>query len=271
MKRFAFRFGHFLLLIAVEVILFSLLVLTICLMTMALSACSSNQVAQSPTVPKYQLQLTGSIDGNPFAGIGIGPDGSSHQMVVTSPISVNYFTVQSCHRSTQFLDIITTGWFNNNTSFQWTYDEAPTIEDSGDCLLRMCAFSKVVGSPPVACAVVDFESQKYTLPGTNICNGVNGPTWGTAFCHTMVGLIERFEFSAPVVVAPQETNPNPPGGTYWIPGQCQGQFVDDAHTVFQYSVPQDECTIVFMEVAKPHRRAKLTVIPYNQTNYPGGS
>ena len=166
--------------------------------------------------------------------------------------------------------MIDPGWFNNNTSYAWNYSEAPTIEDTGDCLLRFCAFSKTVGSPPVACAIVDFMAPKYTLPGTNICNGVVGGTHGTALCHTQVGLLERFQFAGPVVVAPQVTNPNPPGGTYWIKDQCQGKFLDAAQTLWEYTVPENECLTIFMEKAAPHRRAKLTVIPYDIPQYPGG-
>jgi len=237
-------------------------------------SCATTPSTSTPApAPSYQLLLSGTIDGNSFQGIGVGSASPSHQMTITSQIAVNYFTVQSCHRSQQFNGVIEVPWYdwsNDNKSFSWTYTEAPTIEDNGDCILRFCAFSDTVGSAPVACAVTDFKSPKYTLPGTNICNGSAGATSGTAICHTQVGLIERFQFKGPVVVAPQVT---PPAGSntapYWIKGQCQGQFLDAAQTLWQYQMPEGECSVIFMEKSPPYRRAKLTVISYDLPKYGG--
>ena len=254
-----------------------LLALALAITGAFVSGCATTGTAATPAAPppKYQLLLTGTIDGVAFQGIGIGSTAATHQMVVQSAIAVDYFTVQSCHRSQQFNNIITEPWYTwltgtKSQGFSWTYTEAPTIEDTGDCPLRFCAFSSTVGSPPVACAVVDFKNMKYSLPGTNICNGASGATSGTAMCHTQTGLEERYQFAAPVVVAPEVSDPTGKTAPYWIPGQCVGSFVNNDNTLWQYTVPQDECTVIFLEVAKPHRRAKLTVIPYTQALY-GGS
>lgn len=244
-----------------------------------LGCATSGGSSQPATQPKYQLLLNGTIDGAGFQGVGVGSTAIHHDMEILSPIAVDYFTVQSCHRSVQFNGVIKVPWYDwsdDNKSFTWAYDESPTIEDTGDCILRFCAFSKVVGSPPVACAIVDFKSNRYTLPGQNICNGAmcNGTpcqTSGTAICHTQVGLLERFKFSGPVVVAPQRTDPTGKSDPYWIKGQCVGKFIDAAQTLFEYQVPEDECIVVFMEKQKPFRRAKLTVIPYDLPKYQGGN
>lgn len=242
-----------------------------------LSACASTGTSTTTAPPpKYELLLNGTIDGNTFQGTGLGSAAQNHAMTISSPIAVNYFTMQSCHRSIQFVDVITEPWYTwitgpKTSSFSWTYSEATTIEDTGDCILRFCAFSKTVGSPPVACAIVDFKSAKYTLPGVNICNGAVGGTTGTAMCHTQVGLIERFQFSGPVVVAPQVTDPTGKTAPYWIKDQCQGKFIDANQSLYEYSVPENECSVIFMEKVAPFRRAKLTVIPYDTAIYPGGS
>jgi hypothetical protein len=240
------------------------------------AACSTVPTASvSPAQPKYELMLSGTIDGAPFTGIGVGSSAPQHAMTIQSSIPVNYFTMDSCHRSIQFNGVIPgTPWFefwkNGKTqSFAFTYDEALTIEDSGDCLLRFCAFSSVVGAPAVACAVTDFKSPKYQLPGTNICNGANGNTTGTALCHSKVGLIERYQFAASVFVAPEVVDPTGNTAPYWITNQCVGKFLDDAQTLFEYQVPSSECYVVFMEKAKPHRRAKLSVIPFDTAQFPG--
>lgn len=224
---------------------------------------------------KYQLLLSGTIDGVPFQGIGIGSIAKHHDIMIQSTIAVDYFTVQTCHRAQQFNGVIPADpwwkWGTDNKSFTWSYDEADSIEDSGDCILRFCAFSKVVGSPPVSCAIVDFKSPRYLLPGKNICNGANGAATGTAMCHTQVGLLERFQFAGPVVVAPQVTDPTGKAAPYWIKGQCQGKFLDDNQTLFEYQMPENECSILFMEKVKPFRRGKLTAIPYDLPKYSGGN
>lgn len=245
------------------------------------TACASVAPSSSNAPPiKYQLLLSGTIDGSAFKGTGVGSTAKHHSITIQSAIAVDYFTVQTCHRANQFNGVIPPdpwwSWGTDNKSFTWNYDESISIEDSGDCILRFCAFSKVVGSPPVSCAIVDFKSPRYTLPGKNICNGAvcNGsscPTSGTAMCHTQVGLLERFQFDGPVVVAPQVKDPTGNSAPYWIKNQCQGKFLDENQTLFEYQMPENECTIVFMEKVAPFRRAKLTVIPYDLPKYSGGN
>lgn len=239
-----------------------------------IAGCTTVQPAQV-SQPTYQLLLTGAIDGIPFQGVGVGSASSHHDIMIQSSIAVDYFTVQTCHRSVQFNGVIKVPWYdwsNDNKSFTWSYDESPTIEDSGDCILRFCAFSNTVGQAPVACAIVDFKSSKYLLPGKNICNGAVGNASGTALCHTQVGLLERFQFSEGVGVAPQIVDPTAQAAPYWITNQCVGSFLDDAQTLFQYQMPQKECVIIFDTKKAPHRRAKLTVIPYDLPKYsPGGA
>jgi hypothetical protein len=238
--------------------------------------CTTAPTVTAPAQPKYELTLSGTVDGVSFQGVAVGSSSTSHRMVVQSAVAVDYFTVQSCHRSLQFNNVITEPWYTwitgtNTQGFSWNYVEAPTIEDTGDCILRFCAFSKTIGAPPSACAIVDFKSDRYQLPSENICNGADGVATGTSICHTQVGLLERVRFQGPVVIAPQVMDPSGKSAPYWISGQCVGKFIDAANTLFEYQMPSSECSIVFMEVAKPHRRAKLTAIPYTQSLYYGGS
>lgn len=239
-----------------------------------LAGCGTSPVSNAPTVqPKYELMLSGTIDGVKFQGVGVGNDAPRHSMVIKSNVAVNYFTMQSCHRSIQFDDVIVVPWYDwsqDSKSFSWEYNEASTIEDTGNCILRFCAFSKTVGSPPVACAIVDFKNKKYSLPSKNICNGQNGDATGTSICHTQVGLLERMRFPGPVVIAPQVVDPTSKTAPYWITTECVGKFLDDAQTLFEYQVPDHECAILFMEKSLPHRESKLTVIPYDTARYPGG-
>jgi hypothetical protein len=243
-------------------------------LSLMLAACSSMPLPTPSPPAKYELLLSGSIDNIPFQGIGMGSSSASHAVTVQSSIAVNYFTVESCHRAQQFNDVITEPWYTwftgtNVQGFNWTYTAMPGLEDTGDCPLRFCAFSNTVGSPPVACAVIDFHANKYALPSTNICNGEAAQNTGSSMCHTMMGLTERIQFPGPVVTAPPVIDPTGKNAPYWIPGQCVGEFVDQAQSLWQYQMPQTECTIIFMEKAPPYRRAKLLVIPYNQALYGG--
>lgn len=252
-----------------------LMMLLFLLMLGLMTGCSNMPTTSTVAPPiRYELMLSGTIDGTSFQGIGLGSSAPAHQMTIVSPIAVNYFTMESCHRSIQFNDVIEMPWYNfvwhsGSKSFDFTYTEAPTIEDNGECILRFCAFSKTVGSPPVSCAIVDFHSDKYQLPAKNICNGVSGDATGTAMCHTQTGLIERFQLPGPSVVAPQVITPSSNTAPYWITNQCVGSFIDANQSLFQYQMPSQECSIVFMEKSAPYRRAKLTVIPYDQSQYPG--
>ena len=232
----------------------------------------SSAVPAPAPAPKYELTLGGSIDDVPISGVGIGSSATSHSITIQSMVAVDYFTMSSCHRSVQFNNVITVPWYqwgSDNKSFTFQYDEAPTIEDTGDCLLRFCAFSKTVGSPPSSCAVVDFHNAKYSLPSNNICNGVNGQATGTMMCHTQQGLVERVQFPVPVQVAPPIVDPTGKTAPYAISDQCAGKFLNANQTLFEYVMPTQECYVIFDEIAKPHRRAKLTVIPYNQALYQG--
>lgn len=240
------------------------------LIALLLNGCTTGSGPVQPTKPpKYELTLSGTLDGSAFTGIAVGSAAKSHRITISSSVDVNLFTVKTCHRSIKFEDVIATNWITPNRSYSWTYNQAPTIEDTGECIARFCAFSKEVGSQPSSCAVIDFKSDRYQLPGENICNGDDGQTSGTALCHTQVGLVERFRFKVPVLVAPPKTDPTGQAPPSLLPGECQGKFIDEAQTIWEYQVPTDECVVVFMERGPPYRRAKLSVIPYNQTQYSG--
>ncbi len=211
--------------------------------------------------------LQGTIDGSSFTGTAVGSTSKSHTITISSDITVNYFTMDSCHRSIQFSDIIQEPWYTwvtgpKSVGFTFLYNEASTIEDNGNCILRFCSFSKTVGAAPSSCAVVDFKSDRFTLPSENICNGADygkDSSTGTSVCHVKVGLIERMQFDGPVVVAPQVIDPTGKIAPYWIKDQCVGSFIDSNQSLFQYIVPENECEIEFMEKISPYRKAKLTV------------
>jgi len=226
-----------------------------------------------PANPNYELTLSGTLDGAAFTGIAMGSKASQHTITIQSRNDVNYFIAQTCHRFDKREDVISQGWIRETQSWSYTFNQSPTLEDTGDCPMRICVYSKTVGAPPVQCAVIDFMNDKYQLQAQNICNGQAPINHGKSLCHTKSGLVERMIFKSPVVIPDPE--PMPQGGdpnkTYLIPNQCDGKFIDKNNTVWQYVMPENECYIIFADMKAPHPRAKLTVIPYDKPLYSGGN
>lgn len=247
-----------------------LLLVISCLLVTACASTGSVTSATPP--PTYELTLPGVIDGAPFTGVAMASESKNHSITIASKYDVNYFIAKSCHRSEKHEDVIDQGWISGTKSWTWIYSESPTIEDTGDCPMRVCVYSKTVGAPPVQCAVIDNRNSRYTLQIENICNGLDVPNQGKSICHTQVGLMERIRFTEPVFVAPPQL---PPAGAtdqtpYAILNQCQGKFIDTRQMLFQYIMPSTECYLIFDTVAAPHKRAKITVIPYDLPQYTGG-
>jgi hypothetical protein len=242
--------------------------IAIAVVIIMLTSCTSVPIA--PNTSKPQLTLKVSIDGAQFdLGISLGSASPTHTIAIQSNTPVNYFTMQSCHRSVQFNDVIEPKWYQwgqDSRSFAFTYTQAPGIEDK-DCPIRFNAFSNTVGKAPVASAVVDFKNARYLLMGENICNGADGVTTGTMLCHSQVGLRQRVHFQTPVQVGPQITDPAGKVPPYSIKDQCQGRFIDPL--TWEYDMPDSECYVVFDQIAPPHARAKLTAIPFTDATYGG--
>lgn len=259
------------LLVRAEPIFLTAFFILFCLVIAVILGGCSSQPTIEPTKVKYEMTLNGFIDGDDFQGVALGDSKKTHTILLNSVVDVNFFTLQSCHRFEKFEDIDKQNmfgrWLKINRQYQWQYNLAPGLEDTGDCPVRMCAYSKTVGAPPVACAAADFRSDKYTLPATNMCNGDFGPTSGSNLCQTQVGLKERLAFKEAVVMAPK-LPADQLGQMNWIKNQCQGSF-DSTGMTFTYTVPSTECYAVFMQKASPYKRAKLTVFPYDLPQYSG--
>jgi len=227
----------------------SLLIIGLALVAGLFGCQSLPQALTNATNPSavYELDLSGTLDGVPWEGVAVGSSASSHTIDITSKVDVNYFRIISCHRSKKFEDVIKTGWFAKN-SYEYIYSEAPGIEDTGFCVLRLQAFSKDVDSngKPVGSAfgLMLFHNDQFNAPAENICNGADGATNGTSVCQSMQGLIQRLRFKKPMIQA------NPPASDQ-IPAPCQGKFIDPL--TWEYTAPKGECVAVFGEAAPPHR------------------
>jgi len=241
----------------------------ICYFILGLVGCASTNSSQATTDTKvYELTLSGQLDGQPFVGHAIGSAAPSHQLVISSTDDIPYVINQTCHRFEKHEKVITQGWFPTEKQWKFNYIQASTIEDTGDCPLRTCAYSSTVGAPPVQCFVIDFKNPKYQHVAENICNGSDGgpgSAVGTLQCHTKTGLIERVRFDEPMRLAGPIQNPAASdGSTYQIPDQCSGKFIDNNNELFEYIMPAKECYAIFYAVKPPYARLKLHVIPYTE-------
>lgn len=236
--------------------------------------CSSTGIVTSPATPApiYQLTLKGMLDGVDFTGFITGSKAPTHTITIASSDTIPYVIEKTCTRSIMHEKVISQGWFSSSKQWSYTYTESPTLEDTGSCPLRLCAYSSTVGAPPVQCAFIDFKNDLFQMPARNLCNGGNFENLGKMICHTQVGLQERVQFTEPMQIAPPLPQPvSQPAGTYWIANQCQGSFIDSSNMLFQYFVPTKECYLVFDTLKAPHRLSKLTVIPYDTPLPTGGN
>lgn len=237
-----------------------------CAMAFILTSCSNSSLPNISQTPVQDLDLSGTLDGVPWDGIAVGADWQTHDIKIESKTDVNYFRIISCHRFEQYPDVIKTGWFRPNRGYEYTYTEAPGIEDNGLCILRLQAFTKQVDSngQPVSSAfgLMLFHNKEFTLPVENICNGSDGQASGTSICKSMAGLVQRLKFKAQVITAQLPTDPN-------SPKPCVGKFID-AQT-WEYSTPAGECMVVFASTDRPHKLAVHLSFGFTTSPYRGGN
>lgn len=237
----------------------------VALVLLFLFGCGSIPVDINANAPVYRLDLYGTLDDAEWEGIAVGSAAKNHTIEINSKTDVNLMRIISCHRFESFPDAIETGWFQKNRGFEYEYNQAPGIEDTGFCVLRLQAFTKEIKSDgsPVGSAygVMLFHNDKFTLPGENICNGADGGTAGTSICQSMNGLIQQLRFREMVI-----SSDKPPEGT-GVPQPCEGKFID-AYT-WQYKMPVGECVVIFASVSKPHKYYVHLSYGFNADQYRG--
>lgn len=239
--------------------------LVILVFVLQIVGCGSIPLPQTQTNIVYKLDLNGLIDGKRWDGTAIGSATQSHDITIESPTDVNWMRILSCHRFESYPDVIKTGWFRVNRGYRYHYQEAPGIEDTGLCVLRLQAFTKALksdGSPQgSAYALMLFHNSQFTLQAQNICNGEQGTGTGTTICQSMNGLRQRLKFTEQVI-----TTSNPSDGTN-APSPCQGHFID-AYT-WEYETSLGECMVVFGTTAKPHKFSVHMAYGFNTDQYRG--
>ncbi len=212
-------------------------------------------------VTKYDL--SGTVNGIPFDGIGVIPPAKSYKFRIESKQDVDLVTITSCHRDFSRESVIDVGWFKKNRGFEYVYTPAPGIEDTGQCLIRLGVYNKSVPNQN-AFAILDIRTPTETLPARNICDGANGEAGGVSMCQSKVGLIQRLVFPVLVTSLSPDTAPDSIADK---PKICVGTWLDAS--TWEYKLGTGECYMAFMESSKPHRFHRHTAIGYTKVEIRG--
>lgn len=224
----------------------------IVLMAFWMTSCASLSGVTSPTIPStdtvMKYDLHGTVNGQPFDGVGVIKQSDSYTMRIESTENVDMFTVTSCARDFSVESAIKQGWFKTNKGYEYTYTPANPVEHGGSCLVRLGAYNQ--GKNGVqAWGLIDFEGPDATMPATSFCNGGQQDTNGVTICQSRAGLIETIVFKSPMAIAAKDLN-----------AKCQMNSADGM--TWQYNLAKGECVIAFMETAVPHRVHRLSTVGY---------
>lgn len=195
----------------------------------------------------YKYDITGSVNGSAFDGVGVIPYSADYKMDIVSKVEVDLLTVTSCHRDFSVESAIKLGWFQSKKGYSYDYNPSIGIENSGSCLVRIGAYNRDKGQN--AWGIIDFETPEATLPATNYCNGASIKANGVSICQSKTGLIQRIVFDVPVTTAQVS-----------LDSKCHMTSKDQM--TWEYQLPAGECVIAFRELAAPNRIHRHTTVAY---------
>lgn len=221
--------------------------LILCSCASAISQPASDALTAVQKGAVYKYDLSGTVNGVAFDGVGVIPFAQSYSMSIVSKVNVDLLTVTSCGRDFSVESAVKLGWFQSQKGYTYNYIPDDTIENKGSCLVRMGTYNRDKGQN--SWGIIDFETPETILPAVNYCNGITSSTNGVSICQSKIGLIQRLVFTVPVQTAKNSINPN-----------CQMTSKDGLS--WEYVLPAGECVLEFQEVAAPHRRHRHTTIAY---------
>jgi len=223
---------------------------------LAMTACQTAQgivTAAAGNQTSYKYDMSGTINGTKFNGVGVIPASPKYEMSIESQVDVDLLTVTSCHREFSVESAISVGWFKQKRGYTYEYNPSQGLEDVGSCLVRIGSYNKADAQN--AWAIVDFETPDATLPAESLCNGSDDKTNGVSICQSREGLIQVIKFDTPVRVSDK------------IPDGCKPSS-DDLMT-WTYRAYAGECVVAFQEISGLHRVHRHTTIGYNQIQVRG--
>lgn len=195
----------------------------------------------------YKYDMTGTVNGTQFDGVGVIPYAEKYNMQFVSRVDVDLISISSCHRDWTAESVAKLGWFQSKKGYSYEYDPSLGIENQGSCLVRIGAYNRDKGQN--VWGIIDFENPSRTLPATSYCNGNVQQFSGVSICQSKVGLIQRLVFDSPVI---QDTKALDP--------KCQMNSKDQK--VWEYQLPVGECVIEFKETVPPYRLHRHSTVAY---------
>lgn len=208
----------------------------ILLAILCLQSCVTTQQKLDPLV-YYKRDMKIEVNGRKGYGTLVVPKSGKYEIKAWFPGKGDLLTIKTCHREHE--------WEKTGRREKFNFRPTEGLEDSGLCYLEVAAFEHKKGRH--AWAMVDFETERFTLPATIKCNGATYASNGVTICQAKEGSIQYVEFSERVTPARQ--------------GKC-GALNSNDDQIFQFKMPNRECTFLFK--GRSGKLHKLTTIGYEQ-------
>lgn len=165
-------------------------------------------------------------------GAGVMPEAPAYQITVLPPGKADMITVSSCHREEKNANPPKDSWYKEGYTFEVKLVQG--LESKKSCPIEIGVYEKVAGRHGWAMMAIATEREK--LPALTKCNGRVKQYNGVSVCQGKAGLIQKYEFKTPVVVAHtlECRIKEPADGMNW-----------------EFQMPRGPCTIYFIDKKKP--------------------
>ena len=229
------------------------------ILALSMAGCSSlgalSEVTQKLDLEKfYQRDMVITVNGVTEEGTMVVPMSEKYDFMVEARGDLDMFIMNTCHKEekkekawnvTKTVKSGLFGWgkksidVKNQASF--VYYPNKLLESDGLCAMELRGLEKNPGRH--SWAFIDFESPKYTMKATVLCNGREFSANGVSVCQSRVGLKQ-------MVVFTEEVHP--------ATNTCG--FVGDA-TQYEIGLVKGPCLALFIGKTSK-KRFKITTIGY---------
>lgn len=184
---------------------------------------------------KRDLEIT--IGDFKATGTLVVPKKESYRVKVNPPGDKDLVVMKTCHREVEAESV---GYWD-----KLYFNPVQGLEDTGMCYLELAVFDQ---KGKHAWAMVDIESNTFTLPHRVKCNGQDYNSNGTTICQSKEGLIQEITFPEPVSFSDK--------------AKCE-RLAQDGQEVIRFEMPNRECTYV-VKGMRSGRLAKVSLIGYER-------
>lgn len=218
-----------------------------------LCGCSINLPIPMSSNVAYKFDMRGTANGVPFNGVAVIANAPSYDIKLESPVDISLLTITSCHRDF-YADDTDKHWSKKKRGYDYVYNPAPSIEDTGSCLLRIGQYDSVHGRAVLG--VLDFQTKLETLSAENDCDGRVYQSTGVSICQAKVGTYQVLRFKEPVQVSPT------------LDSKCR-PTPDDSKMNWGYAMNPGECVVAYSSLSVPLKFHRHTTIGYTDISIRG--